>query len=214
MILALVGVLAGCGAETAPPGATTAATTAPGTTTAPATAAGTTTASATAPGTRTAPATRPDLTVPKVAAPLDPGPRSADPCALVPETTRTAIGLPAAMRTDVSGQTACDLAADTSTPKPLRFLRIQVIAGRGLADYTAQCGSANCDTWSMGEVDGYPVIRANGELESRYGSCKLFLGVSDTATVLVNDARTEQATAPDCGRAETVAAAVITTLRG
>jgi hypothetical protein len=149
--------------------------------------------------------------IPAVSKPLDTKAFIADPCGLLTEANRMEIGLPTATKDNAS----CNLHTGPAGASPLEFLRIQVMADRGLADIQAQCGtsaSARCDTWSVDSVNGYPLLRANGETERRYGSCKEFLGVSDNAVVLINDVRTGKATNPDCTRSDKVAAMVITKL--
>jgi hypothetical protein len=136
---------------------------------------------------------------------------TADPCGLLTEANRMELGLP----TTAKGNTACDMYTGPAESKPLVFLRVQVMADRGLSAIYAQCGtsaSARCDGWSIDSVNDYPLLRANGETERKYGSCKQFLGVADNAIVLINDIRTGQATSPDCTRSDKVAAMILTKL--
>lgn len=152
---------------------------------------------------------RPDI--PAISKPLDIKAFVADPCGLLPEADRTELGLPTATKDSAS----CSLHTGPMGAKPLEFLRIQVMDDRGLTDIQAQCGtsaSARCDGWSVDSVNDYPLLRANGETERKYGSCKEFLGVSDNAVVLINDVRTGQATNPDCTRSDKVAAIILTKL--
>jgi hypothetical protein len=151
------------------------------------------------------------LDIPKVSKPLDVKDFTADPCGLLTEANRMELGLP----TTAKGNTACDMYTGPAESKPLVFLRVQVMADRGLSAIYAQCGtsaSARCDGWSIDSVNDYPLLRANGETERKYGSCKQFLGVADNAIVLINDIRTGQATSPDCTRSDKVAAMILTKL--
>jgi hypothetical protein len=89
-----------------------------------------------------------------------------------------------------------------------------VIGDGGLADQYAQCGTLDCSQWTTDNVEGCPVIRATDEIISKYGSCKVFLGVADKATVAVIDVRiTSSADGPDCDRADRAASMVLATLR-
>ncbi|MGH3864362.1 hypothetical protein [Actinokineospora sp.] len=134
---------------------------------------------------------------------------------MLTEADRAGLGLPTAEKNDELGRAACDLHAGSAGQKPLEFLRVQIMATRGLKGVTAQCGTsaaARCDGWMVESVAGYPVIRANGELEGKYGACKEFLGISDEAVILINDVRTGGGSGPDCGRADRTAAMVIRSL--
>jgi hypothetical protein len=151
------------------------------------------------------------LDIPKVSKPLGIKDFATDPCGLLTDANRAELGLP----TTAKDSTACHMYTGPAEPKPLAFLGVQVMADRGLAAIYAQCGtsaSARCDTWALDSVNGYPLIRANGDTERKYGSCKQFLGVSDQAVILINDVRTGQATAPDCARSDRVAAMVTANL--
>lgn len=161
------------------------------------------------PATSAAPTT---LDIPSVAKPLDAKGFTDDPCAMLTEADRTELGLPTAEKNDELGRAACDLHAEAAGQKPLEYLRVQIMTTRGLKGLTAQCGTsaaARCDGWVVDSVAGYPVIRANGELEAKYGACKEFLGISDQTVILINDVRTRSASAPDCARADRIAAMVI-----
>jgi len=60
----------------------------------------------------------------------------------------------------------CDLQVDGDRPDPVNYQRIAVMPDSGLRDAYAQCDfvkSLDCSQWTVGEVDGYPTIRANGE---------------------------------------------------
>lgn len=152
------------------------------------------------------------LDIPSVDAPLDPGPLDTDPCAVLGESKRAALGLPSATTKREVGGPACHLAADGAGPAD--YLRIKL--NYGLTRVAGQCGSSpgvRCDGWSVETIAGYPAILANGDLEARYGSCKLLLGISDTTSVLLVDARSTPAAGPDCVRATEVAALVVAALR-
>ncbi|SDH88150.1 Protein of unknown function [Actinokineospora alba] len=161
------------------------------------------------------PASPTKLDVPSVAKPLDTKSFTDDPCAMLTAEDRTQLGLPTAEKNDELGRAACDLHAEAAGQKPLEYLRVQIMTTRGLKGVTAQCGTseaARCVGWVVDSVEGYPVIRANGELEAKYGACKEFLGISEQAVILINDVRTGSASAPDCSRADRTAAMVIRTL--
>jgi hypothetical protein len=155
------------------------------------------------------------LDIPAVANPLDVKGFIADPCALLTESDRAELGLPTAEKDGTAGRVACDLHTGAAGQKPLDYLRVQIMTTRGLAGLSAQCGTsaaARCDGWVVDSVAGYPVIRANGAMETKYGACKEFLGISDEAVILINDIKTRGESAPDCARADRIAAMVIRSL--
>ena len=155
------------------------------------------------------------LNIPTVPQPLDASALTADPCGLLSEANRAELGLPTDAQDNTAGRIACDLHSGAPGSKPLEYVRIQVMSDRGLTGIYAQCGtsaSARCDTWTLDSLAGYPLIRANGETERRFGSCKQFLGISDRATILINEVKTGRSTAPDCGRADRVATMVVENL--
>ncbi|MGQ0839854.1 DUF3558 family protein [Actinokineospora sp.] len=180
-------------------------------------AAGCSSSSPTAAGPAASGSSRPStLDIPAVPAPLDAKAFADDPCTLFGDAQRAELALAVSRVDDSAGRKACDLSADPGNPRPLEFLRVQVMSDRGLAVLYAQCGSsasARCDTWSTATVDGYPLIRANGETEAKYGSCKQFLGISDRSVILLNDVRAGSATAPDCARADRAAAMILAKLK-
>ncbi|OLF14740.1 DUF3558 domain-containing protein [Actinophytocola xanthii] len=148
--------------------------------------------------------------VPPVARPLDVGTFVGDPCALLDEFQRRELGLP---RTQAREAT-CDLRADGETADSSTYLRLVIFEDVGLTGQYAQCGTVDCSQWSVDQVDGYPVIRAPDEMIAEYGSCKIFLGVADDASVAVIDVVVDpSAGGPDCERADRVAGMVLATLR-
>jgi hypothetical protein len=164
------------------------------------------------PTSTTAPPT--SLDIPPVAQPLDVSTFAADPCALLDESQRQELGLPAASKEDDTGSSTGDLHADPESKDPSNYLRLVIFADGGLADQYAQCGTLDCSQWTTDTIGGYPVIRATDELTSKYGSCKLLLGVADDATVAVVDVRIDtSADGPDCDRAERAAKMVLATLK-
>lgn len=158
----------------------------------------------------TAPAS---LEIPPVAQPLDVRAFVADPCALLDESQRQELGLPAAGQGDDTGSGTCDLHADSEQKDSSNYLRLVVFGDGGLTDQYAQCGTLNCSQWTTDNIDGYPVIRATDEMISKYGSCKIFLGVADDAAIAVIDIKTDpSADGPDCDRADQAASMALTTL--
>lgn len=95
----------------------------------------------------------------------------ADLCALLDESQRQELGLPAVGQGDDTGSGTCDLHADPEREDSSNYLRLVVIGEGGLADQHAQCGTLDCPQWTIDNVDGYPVIRARDEITSKYGSC-------------------------------------------
>lgn len=163
----------------------------------------------------TAPTEAPSsLVVPPVAQPLDVRAFVSDPCALLDDSQRRELGLPAASNGDDSGDSTCDLHVDPERKDPSNYLRLVVFADGGLADQYAQCGTLDCSRWTTDGVGGYPVIRATDEMLSKYGSCKILLGVADDAVVAFIDVRTDRAAdGPDCERADQAATMALATLR-
>jgi hypothetical protein len=148
--------------------------------------------------------------VPPVERPLDVRAFVDDPCALLGESQRRELGLPTTQARDAT----CDLRADAEAEGASTYLRLVVFGDVGLADQYAQCGTVDCAQWSLDAVDGYPVIRATDEMIAEYGSCKIFLGVADDASVAVVDVVVDpSAGGPDCARADRVAGMVLVALR-
>lgn len=158
-----------------------------------------------------------DLDIPDVRAPLDVSRFAKDPCALVGPAQRAEIGLPDTTYDAGENPSRCDLQVDGGKPDPVNYQRIVVMPDGGLRDAYGQCGvveSIDCSQWTVGEVGGYPTIRANGEPEARHGMCRLYLGVADDAQVAIIDVRVDpDADGPDCDRAEKSAAEVLAALR-
>jgi hypothetical protein len=157
------------------------------------------------------------LDIPRVAKPLDVTRFAADPCALLTSSERAEIGLPDTSYDAEINPERCDLQADADHPDPVNYQRIVVSPDSGLDDAYAQCrivDSIDCTRWSVGAIDGYPVLRANGGSEHKYGFCRLFLGVSDHARVAIIDVRVDlDADGPNCERAERSAGRILATLR-
>lgn len=152
--------------------------------------------------------------IPPVAQPLEVSAFAADSCALLDESQRRELGLPAAGPGEGTSDSTCDLHADPEHKDTSNYLRLVVFDDRGLADQYAQCGTLDCSQWTTDTIDDYPVIRATDEMISMYGSCKLFLGVADDAAVAVVDVEVDaSAVGPDCDRAERASSMVLETLR-
>ena len=143
----------------------------------------------------------------------------ADACTLITSQEATGLGLPVSEKDDMGGRIACQWAKDNGSP--LEVLRVQVLKDYGLAKISAEC-KIGCGTWSVTEVAGYPAIRANGQLESKYGMCRLYVGLSDSSSLLVTDGDPEgmqkaatqgTASGPKCDRADQAAALVVQKLR-
>jgi hypothetical protein len=153
----------------------------------------------------------PSLTIPPVTRPLDVSAFAADSCGLLDDSQRGELGLTTVRRQeeDTSGN-ACDLDTDDN---PTSYLRLVVFDTGGLADQYAQCETLDCSQWTTDTIDGYPVIRATDEMISKYGSCKLLLGVADNATVAIVDVQVDTtASGPDCDRADSAASMTLATL--
>jgi hypothetical protein len=152
----------------------------------------------------------PSSTIPPVARPLDVSAFAADSCGLLDDSQRGELGLTTVRRQDGTSGNACDLDTDGD---PMSYLRLVVFDTGRLADQYAQCETLDCSQWTTDAIDGYPVIRAADELISKYGSCKLFLGVADNATVAIIDVQVDTtADGPDCERADHVASMTLVTL--
>jgi hypothetical protein len=118
---------------------------------------------------------------------------------------------------------ACTWRADRNDPNPLEAVSIRIQTGSGLAAIALQCkGRTECDSWSVDKISDYPVIRANGRIESKYGRCRLFVGVADNVAFLVTDgdldaiqegATEGDAGGPRCDRADHAATLAIQTLK-
>jgi Protein of unknown function (DUF3558) len=152
----------------------------------------------------------PPLTIPPVARPLNVSAFAADSCGLLDAPQRSELGLTTVRRQDGASDNACDLDTDDD---PTSYLRLVVFDTGGLADQYAQCDTLDCSQWTTDTIDGYPVIRATDEMISKYGSCKLLLGVADNATVAIIDVQIDTtADGPNCERADRVASMTLATL--
>jgi hypothetical protein len=158
-------------------------------------------------------------TVPTVQNPLDVSRFPADACALITAQEATGLGLSVSEKDDMGGRTACEWRKDNGSP--LEVLRVQVLKNYGLAKISAEC-KIGCNTWPVTEVAGYPALHANGQLESKYGMCRLYVGLTDSSSVLVTDGDIETmqkaatqgtASGPKCDRADQAAALVVRKLR-
>jgi hypothetical protein len=152
----------------------------------------------------------PSLTIPPVTRPLDVTAFAADSCGLLSDSQRGELGLTTVRRQEDKSGNACDLDTDDD---PTSYLRLVVFDAGGLADQYAQCETLDCSQWTTDTIDGYPIIRATDEMISKYGSCKLLLGVADNATVAVIDVQINTtADGPNCERADRAASMTLATL--
>jgi hypothetical protein len=169
----------------------------------------------------TTPAAPPSTTntVPTVRNPLDTAKFPADACALITQREAAGLDLPVSEKDDMGGRVACEWRKDNGSP--LEVLRVQVLKNYGLAKISAEC-RIGCETWSATEVAGYPAIHANGQLESKYGMCRLYVGLNDSSSLLVTDGDIEAmrkaatqgtASGPKCDRADQAAALVVERLK-
>nr|WP_233160461.1 DUF3558 family protein [Actinophytocola xanthii] len=161
----------------------------------------------------------PSLSVPPVPEPLDAERFREAPCELLSARQASELGLPVTAQERSAGRPTCVLRPADQDPLDTVTIRFQ--SSTGLAGIARQCAnSAECDFWGVDTIEGYPVIRANGDLESTYGLCRLFLGVADDTAILIADGdvatagRTETEGGPRCDRADRTAAFVINTLEG
>lgn len=153
------------------------------------------------------------LEIPAVARPLDVSAVSNDPCALLDESQRRELGLPAVGEPGDTSDSTCDLYVDAGHKDESNYLRLVVFDEGGLDDQYKQCGTLDCSQWTVEAIGGYPVIRAVDEMTSKYGSCKLLLGVGDDAVIAIIDVRIDaSADGSDCDRAVRAATMVLKTL--
>lgn len=159
--------------------------------------------------------------VPAVRNPLDANRFLSDPCALITEREAADLGVPFVEKDSLADRAACVWREDRDDPTPLETLRVQILKDYGLAKISAECRTG-CETWGVTEIDGYPALHANGPLESRYGMCRLYVGIADTRTVMITDgdldaapsgASEAPASGPDCDRSDRTAKLVIARLK-
>ncbi|HEV8556961.1 MAG TPA: DUF3558 family protein [Actinophytocola sp.] len=172
------------------------------------------------PGTTTRSGT--SLVVPAVSNPLDVSGFRDAPCRLIPERQARDLGRPVAQEERTGSRVACHWRPSTDS-NPMDFLDIVIYTGDGLAGIARQCRSQiDCDSWTVDTIAGYPVVRANGRRESKYGFCKLFVGVADDVEFMVADSDVDgirkgtaegSAGGPRCDRADHAATIVIQTLK-
>ncbi|MCA1655429.1 MAG: DUF3558 domain-containing protein, partial [Pseudonocardiaceae bacterium] len=163
------------------------------------------------------------LAVSAVPSPLDASAFRDAPCDLISERQAGELGLPVVQEERSGGRVACTWRAETNDPNPLEALSIRVQTASGLGAIAQQCSSrTECDSWTVDTISDYPVIRANGQLESKYGRCRLFVGVADNVAFLVTDgdldavskgATEGDAGGPRCDRADQAATIAIQTLK-
>jgi hypothetical protein len=175
----------------------------------------------TSPGTTTASSA--SLAVPAVSNPLDASRFGDAPCGLIPEQQARGLGLPFAREERTGSRVACTWHADQTNPSPVDALTVTVQTDSGLAAIARQCrGRTECDSWTMATITGYPAIRANAQLESKYGLCRLFVGIADNAAILITDgdldairkgATQGDAGGPRCDRADHAATIALQTLK-
>lgn len=173
-------------------------------------------------GSGTTTGSRTSLAVPAVPSPLDVEAFRDRPCDLISEQQAGDLGLPLAQEDGTGGYVACKWRADSNDPRSLEALSVRVQES-GLDSIAQQCkGRSDCDTWIVDTIADYPVIRANGQLESKYGFCRLFVGVADDVAFMVTDGDRDSigkgvaegdAGGPRCDRADRAATMVIHTLR-
>ena len=164
-------------------------------------------------GSKSTVAQPPSLEIPAIARPLDVSAVSADPCALLDESQRHELGLPAVGQRGDTSDSTCDLYVDAGHKDESNYLRLVIFGDGGLDDQYKQCGTLDCSQWTVETIGGYPVIRAVDEMTSKYGSCKLLLGVADDVAIAIIDVRIDtSAHGPDCHRAVRAATMVLTTL--
>jgi hypothetical protein len=165
------------------------------------------------------------LAVPVVSNPLDASGFRDAPCRLIPERQARDLGRPVAQEERTGSRVACNWRPGPDA-NPMDFLQIVIYTGDGLAGIARQCVSSSskieCDSWTVDTIAGYPVIRANGRMESKYGFCKLLVGVAEDVEFTVADSDVDgirKATAegsaggPRCDRADRAATIVIQTLK-
>lgn len=166
---------------------------------------------------------RTSLAVPAVTSPLDVSVFRDAPCDLLSERRASELGLPFAERQGPAGRMACKWRADKDDPNSLEALTISLDTDDGLTGTAQICSTrTDCDSWTVDTIAGYPVIRANGPLESKYGFCQLFVGVADNMSFTIADGNLDaiakgaaggDAGGPRCDRADRAATMVIQTLK-
>lgn len=92
------------------------------------------------------------LDIPPVEQPLDVSAFVADPCALLDESQRHELRLPAAGQGDDTGSATCDLHEDPEHKDSSNYLRIVIFSEDGLVDQYAQCGTLDCSEWTTGNI--------------------------------------------------------------
>ncbi|HEU5469337.1 MAG TPA: DUF3558 family protein [Actinophytocola sp.] len=157
------------------------------------------------------------LAVPAVPNPLDTNGFRDAPCQLIPEQRAGELGVPVAEEERTGSRLACVWRAGESGSNAVDVLSVRVQTDSGLAAIAQQCeGRDGCASWTVATIGDYPVIRANGELESRHGLCRLFVGVADRTAIMVTDGDLDAvrkgtseggAGGPRCDRAERAATA-------
>jgi len=159
--------------------------------------------------------------VPDVGDPVDAAEFLDDPCGLLSAQEATDLGLPFPEKDGLAGRVACAWREDSGDPAPLEVLRVQILKEYGLAKISAEC-KVGCDTWVPADISGYPALHANGPLESRFGMCRLYVGITNTRTLMVTDGDLDamkqgadrgDAGGPKCDRADRAARMVVERLR-
>lgn len=165
--------------------------------------------------------TAPDSRAPKVTDPLDPAAYLGKPCALVPESVLAPLRYPAQGEATVSGPFA-EAGPGCGWQIGAEGLSVQIIIGTGNRDQ-GMGGLAGIyrakDAGQLGFVDpapsvaGHPAVFSDLSDRRAHGNCTLWVGLSDDLA-FATAAQGYQGEKDSCQVAETVAGAVVGTLKG
>ncbi|MFF4591875.1 DUF3558 domain-containing protein [Amycolatopsis sp. NPDC001319] len=165
--------------------------------------------------------TAPDARAPKVADPLDPAAYLAKPCALVPESVLAGLRYPAPGEATVTGPFA-EAGPGCGWQIGAEGLSVQIIIGTGNRDQ-GMGGLAGVyrakDAGQLGFVDpapsvaGHPAVFSDLSDRRARGNCTLWVGLADDLA-FATAAQGYQGEQDSCQVAETVAGAVVGTLKG
>ncbi|MEV8610712.1 DUF3558 domain-containing protein [Amycolatopsis sp. NPDC051373] len=173
------------------------------------------------PAPNSASGTAPDSRAPKVTDPLDPAAYLGKPCALVPESVLAPLRYPAQGEATVSGPFA-EAGPGCGWQIGAEGLSVQIIIGTGNRDQ-GMGGLAGIyrakDAGQLGFVDpapsvaGHPAVFSDLSDRRARGNCNLWVGLSDDLA-FATAAQGYQGEQDSCQVAETVAGAVVGTLKG
>ncbi|MEU4671492.1 DUF3558 domain-containing protein [Amycolatopsis sp. NPDC023774] len=163
-----------------------------------------------------------DPRAPKVAQPLDPAAYLGKPCSLVPQSALTPLHYSGPGEATLAGSEFAGAGPGCAWTIGAEGLSVQIVIGTGNRDqgigglagiYRAQ------DSGQLGfvdpapSVDGYPAVFSDLTDRRARGNCNLWVGLADDLAFAVA-AQGYQGEQDSCQVAETVAGAVVGTLKG